>query len=204
MSDNILDISVKNAALKILIIVVVILTFMYGSYYILNFYNDRKKSSNTTSSSEETSHMEEEQQPQYYPVQEMHETPVVQEIIANPITQETTEINTMEETPILKNPTKTIYNKYETIDIPSSYKDATGGYISAHDVCFLHKAGEREYTSKRPKCMACQVDLSNNGKNKHNNTNTNIIKSCPYSFDGSNNTNTKEKCIELCKKYEDL
>ena len=187
MSDNILDISVRNAALKILIIIVVILTFMYGSYYILKLCNDYSKSKGSSGS--ETSASKESQIIQEYPV--------MQEIQEYPVMQKT------EETLPTKNLIKTIYKKYEDINKPSSYDSETGGYISEHDVCFLHKSGERDYTSKRPKCMACQVDSSNNGKTKHNNTNTNIIKSCPYSFDGSNNTNTKDKCIEICGKYKD-
>ena len=196
MSDNILDISVRNAALKILIIIVVILTFMYGSYYILKLCNDYSKSKGSSGS--ETSASKESQIIQEYPVmQEIQEYPVMQEIQEYPVMQKT------EETLPTKNLIKTIYKKYEDINKPSSYDSETGGYISEHDVCFLHKSGERDYTSKRPKCMACQVDSSNNGKTKHNNTNTNIIKSCPYSFDGSNNTNTKDKCIEICGKYKD-
>jgi hypothetical protein len=199
MSDNILDMSVKNVALKILIIIVVILTFMYGSYYILKLYNDYSE----TKTSKETL---------YDPLQEMQVSPIIQEesimqydsiMQEESITYESPVISETDETLINKNPIKTVYNKYEDINGPSSYDSATGGYISAQDVCFLHKSGERSYTSKRPKCMACQVDLTNNGKTKHNNTNTNIIKSCPYSFDGSNNTNTKDKCIEICKKYKD-
>jgi hypothetical protein len=100
---------------------------------------------------------------------------------------------------------KRIYEKYEDIKLPSSISAETGGYISPHQICFRKRMNDTEFVSKRPGCMACQVDKRPNGNKNYDGTQTNIAVTCPYSLDDSDpNIFNKAKCTALCSTINDL
>jgi hypothetical protein len=92
--------------------------------------------------------------------------------------------------------TKTFYQKFDDILLPSS-KDP---FISHKNVCF-RGALESGIDKKYDMCMACMVDHRNNPNMNYDQTNTNIVLTCPYNSFGGR---TKEQCVEICKKYDDL
>ena len=97
--------------------------------------------------------------------------------------------------------TKTHYNKYDEIILPSSVANP---YIGRDHVCFRQKTGDHNFVGKRSGCMACQVDQE--GK-KYDGTNTNVIATCVYaenSDDYDDSVWTKSKCESRCALLKDL
>jgi hypothetical protein len=99
--------------------------------------------------------------------------------------------------------TKQKYNKYEEILLPSSLTP----YISRDFVAYREN-NNKDYISKRPGCMACQVDTSDKWQEKnYDNTMTNIIATCAYSMDPNNKDSNiwdKERCKSECAKLKDI
>ena len=100
--------------------------------------------------------------------------------------------------------TKQFYNKLEDIELPSSISKEDEGYISKNRICFRDNINKFDYTNKRNKCMACQVDLRKDTNINYDNTNTNIIVTCPYTTSNYKGVHTKEDCINLCKDVPDI
>ncbi len=89
--------------------------------------------------------------------------------------------------------TKQIYNKYEEITKPSSIHP----YISRDQICYRYMLPNTDFVQDRPYCMACQVDKTDNGKNRSG-TQTNVISTCVYADE-----KTKQECIDMCKSLND-
>ena len=106
--------------------------------------------------------------------------------------------------PTIPSNTKQIYNKFEDIELPSSLVKETGGYISKDNVCFRDNINNVEFTNKRDKCMACQVDLRKDKNQNYENTNTNIIATCPYTTSDYLGVYKEDDCDKICKDIADL
>ena len=100
--------------------------------------------------------------------------------------------------------TKQFYNKLEDVELPSSISKDDEGYISKNRICFRNNINNFDYTNKRDKCMACQVDLRKNKNINYDDTNTNIIVTCPYTTSDYKGVHKKEDCINLCKDIPDI
>ncbi len=101
--------------------------------------------------------------------------------------------------------TKTQYNKYDSIELPSNISNP---YISRDYVCFRNMIGDTKFTQMRPHCMACSVDKRNNQKT-YDNTNTNIISTCSYTDDSLVNSSdpslwNKQQCLQACAEIKDM
>jgi len=100
--------------------------------------------------------------------------------------------------------TKQIYDKYDSIVLPSSLSNP---YIGRDYVCYRQMIGNQQFVSNRPHCMACQVDKRINSQ-KYAGTNTNIISTCSYTDDSLVNPTdpsiwTKSKCMIACSEMQD-
>ena len=121
----------------------------------------------------------------------------VEEMVENDMT-------TIQEETVKIPTTKNIYQKYEDINLPSSLKKETGGYIPSHYVCFRNKSNDIDYIKKRQKCMACQVDNRINKNSNYDHTMTNISVTCPYNNENEQGVFSREDCLSRCAQINDL
>ena len=104
--------------------------------------------------------------------------------------------------PVQEETNRKVYKKYDEIILPSNIS-GTDGYIGRDSVCFRKKFGDTEFMSKRPGCMACQVDAEEKYKKYYG---TNVISTCLYSNDvNSTDSNifSKMTCESKCKELKD-
>jgi hypothetical protein len=96
--------------------------------------------------------------------------------------------------------TKTIYKQFEPVYYPAGLGE--NQYISRDFVCYREHAGDIEFMSKRPHCMACTV---NNDDTIDRVTRTNITTTCVYSEtpDPSGTIWSKEQCESSCKVLQE-
>lgn len=93
--------------------------------------------------------------------------------------------------------TKQFYQKYDLVNHPSSYDP----YIGRDYIAYRNLNCDRNYVSKRPGCMACQVDLRKDVDHNYDGTKTNIISTCLYDYNNKeNNGNGDIWDYERCKK----
>lgn len=100
--------------------------------------------------------------------------------------------------------TKQKYQKYEDILLPSSLNP----YIGRDFVAYKGKYFDKNYVSKRPGAIACQVDNSINWQSQnYDASQTNIISSCAYTLDNTSNDPyvwTKSQCVNQCSNLADI
>lgn len=128
----------------------------------------------------------------------------VEEMVENDMTTIQNDMTTIQEETMKIPTTKNIYQKYEDINLPSSLKKETGGYIPSHYVCFRNKSNNIDYIKKRQKCMACQVDNRLNKNSNYDNTMTNISVTCPYNNENEPGVFSREDCLSRCAQINDL
>lgn len=94
---------------------------------------------------------------------------------------------------------KTIYKKEEPVYYPASL--GVDGYMSRDVVCYRERAGDVQFISKRPGCMACTVNDDGSINKK---TETNIKTTCVYGSDADALLDasiwSEQKCITECNK----
>lgn len=102
--------------------------------------------------------------------------------------------------------TKQNYKKGESVYLPSSLDDKLG-YIGRDFICYRHSMKDQDYISKRGGCMACTVDLTNDGKNIDAITGTNILSTCVYGHDSDvlldDKIWSRKKCETMCQSMPD-